>query len=76
MEKDTVLLEDIFKTGQELILLSYLNAFYSALILQKQSGVQLTTEVERYTLSQVFSKRPWIEEEYRKFFQKFQGDLL
>jgi len=56
MTESEILLNAILQVLTQLITTSYLNAFYSALILKKQSGVEITFEIQESVLDDIFSK--------------------
>ena len=51
-----ILLNSILQVLTQLIANSYLNAFYSALLLKKQSGIEINLETEKLVLDEIFSK--------------------
>jgi len=50
------IIRDLSQYSSQLISASLVNAFYSALILKKQSGVPITIQLEKEVLDEVLSK--------------------
>ena len=68
-----ILLNSILQVLTQLIANSYLNAFYSALLLKKQSGFEITLETEKLVLEEVFSKGFVIQKQVVKGWLKGTG---